>query len=396
MSHALRGVWAAGCVLAALLLAACGGTAAPLGGVTATPAVVRPDGHGVTDPIQLGYTLGRPATVTLQVQPPSGAPVTIRAAEHQAAGAHFVLFNGVVPTGATPGPDVTQVAAVLPDGTYHFTVAATPDGGSPTQATGTFAVQGAQTQPPGLENLQVYPATISPNSDAVADVAQISYRLTETSTTSVTLTGANGPPITVRAPARTAAGEERVDFNGQDLLGNPVADGTYTVTVRVEDPAGNAVAAQRPLQVVDAGAPSIAVRKVQITPPAIMLGGTIHVQIVVQNTGKVPLRTQGPDSGFTYTTNELYASIANGQYVDKAGLWRVGVDWQGNAGGAPYRYPFRWGFGQTLAPGATATITGGITILKQERTMWFYAGVLQEGVTIAADQLGLTPIQVSW
>jgi len=227
-------------------------------------------------------------------------------------------------------------------------------------------------------------------------VALITYRLSETSTTSVTLQGANGAAVTVWAPVQTAPGEQRITFNGQDLFGHLLPSGVYTATVRAEDLAGNAVEARRPLTIADAGAPSVALREVKFEPTALMLGGKLHVHIVVQNTGDVPLRTQGPDSGYTYTTNDSYSSIEDGRYVDRAGLWRVGVDWQGNAGGAPYRYPFRWGFGGTLAPGATATIDGYITILKQERTMWFYAGVLQEGVAIVQDQLGLTPVQVSW
>jgi hypothetical protein len=385
-----------GCFLLALLLAACGGGGAPLSGVAAVPNTVQPAGRAPTDPIQLSYSLGGPATVALRIQPAGGEPITLRAAEHQLAGTHFVLFNGVVPTGAAPGATATQVARVLPDGAYRFLVSATPDSGTPQEAGADFQIAHAQTAPPGLENLQVYPAAITPNGDAVDDVALITYRLSETSTTSVTLQGAGGPPVTVWAPLQTGAGEQRVTFNGQDLFGHLLPDGAYTVTVHVADLAGNAVEARRPLTVTGAGQPSIALREVKFDPSALMLGGKLHVHMVVQNTGAVPLRTEGPDPGYTYTTNDSYSSVEGGRYAVQAGLWRVGVDWQGNAGGAPYRYPFRWGFGGTLAPGATTTIDGYITVLKQERTMWFYAGVLQEGVSIVQDQLGLTPVQVSW
>jgi len=148
--------------------------------------------------------------------------------------------------------------------------------------------------------------------------------------------------------------------------------------------------------VTDAGIPNLDVLSVKLDPPKLMLGGKLHVQMVVQNTGDVPLRTQGPDPGYTYTTNDSYANIEGGRYTDKAGLWRVGLDWEGNSGGAPYRYPFRWGFGNTLAPGATATVDGYVTILKHEQTMWFFAGILQEGVSIFKDGLGRTPVGVSW
>jgi flagellar hook capping protein FlgD len=397
VSRTVSWVWAAACLLAAgLVLVACGNNSALLSGVSANPATVRPTGRHPTEPIQLAYTLGRPATVTLHIQGgPTNVDLVLRPAEHLAAGTHFVLFDGVVPVAATPGATATPVARVLPDGSYRFT-ASVDDGGARQDSSAPFTIQDAQTTAPGLENLQVYPATISPNSDAIDDVAQITYRLAQTSTTSVTLQGAGGNTVTVLAPAEQPAGEQSVPFNGSDLLGKSVPAGPYTVTVRTADLAGNAVEARRPLTVTDAGQPNIALLSVKIEPPQLMLGGKLHVHMVVQNTGQVPLRTQGPDSGYTYTTNDSYSSIEGGRYTDQAGLWRVGLDWEGNAGGAPYRYPFRWGFGHTLAPGETATIDGYVTILKREQTMWFYAGVLQEGVRIALDGLGRTPISVSW
>jgi len=51
----------------------------------------------------------------------------------------------------------------------------------------------------------------------------------------------------------------------------------------------------------------------------LIAGGEISVTIKLKNTGNVPLRTQGPDSGYTYTTNDSYSSIEGGRYVDAAG-----------------------------------------------------------------------------
>jgi hypothetical protein len=397
----VRSAAAAGLLLAAALLAGCmdstGGAGSGLiSAVSAGPDVVRPNGKQPTDPIELHYTLGRPASVTLRVEPAAGgAPITLRSGQAMEAGPHFVLFNGVVPTDGPTGSGTTQVAGVLPDGGYRFVVAAEA-GGDKQEADGTFRVEGAQTTPPGLENLQVYPPIISPNSDAVDDVAAITYRLPQTSTTSVLLQGASGPPVTVLAPSRVPMGEQRVIFAGADLLGKPVAAGVYTITVRAEDRAGNAVESRHPITVAEAGLPNIAILSVKMDPPALMLGGKLHVRMEVQNTGTVPLRTQGPDPGYTYSTDDSYSSVEGGKYTDKAGLWRVGLDWEGNAGGAPYRYPFRWGFGHTLAPNETVTVDGYIIIRKHEQTLWFFAGALQEGIRIALDGLGRTPVNVSW
>jgi hypothetical protein len=47
-------------------------------------------------------------------------------------------------------------------------------------------------------------------------------------------------------------------------------------------------------------------------------------------------------------------------------------------------------------PGEIAVTGGKIQVLKEERTMWFYAGVVQEGVRIALDKLGRTRVEVGF
>jgi hypothetical protein len=230
----------------------------------------------------------------------------------------------------------------------------------------------------------------------VDDLAELTFRTEQTATISVSLIDAEGNETPVFAPEEKGPGEQNVVLNGEDLLGNVLPDGVYTVTLQLQDRAGNRAQAQRALTIEGGGEPSIDILKVEIGPRQIMLGSSIEVSVTVKNTGKVPLRTQGPDPGYTYTTNDSYSSVEGGKWVDRAGLWRVGVDWDGNSGGAAYRYPFRWGFGKTLMPGETVTTGGKITILKQERKMWFFAGILQEGVQIVRDRLGITPVGVSF
>jgi hypothetical protein len=165
----------------------------------------------------------------------------------------------------------------------------------------------------------------------------------------------------------------------------------------VQDPAGYRVEASRPITIEGGGDPDLEILSVDISPQQIILGGEISVTIRVKNTGDVPLRTQGPDPGYTYTTKDSYSSIEGGALDARAGLWRVGVDWDGNSGGGPaYRYPYRWGLGKTLMPGEEAVTGGKIRILKEERAMWFYAGVLREGVRIVRDRLGRTRVGVDF
>ncbi len=135
---------------------------------------------------------------------------------------------------------------------------------------------------------------------------------------------------------------------------------------------------------------------VRFTPSSLMLGLPVRVRITVRNAGPVTLRTQGPEPGFTYTTNETFSSVQGGAFAERAGLWRVGVDWDANSGGGPRRYPFRWGFGHDLAPGEETTVEGFIQILEHQSEMSFFAGLIQEGIGFPVDQVGRQRMQVGF
>lgn len=387
-------LFALGLALMAFGVAGCGPFGAVLSGVTASTWEFVPGSTGIGRPpgaIEVRYTLMQRASVRAEVRGVAvpGGNLALYQGE-QAAGSHVVRFNGVISTGVAPG-DQQVVRKTLPPGDYFIVVTA----GAASERV-PFRVAGVAVPPPTLENILMKPDVISPNSDAVDDVAELTFRTGQTITLSVDLTSAKGARVSVLAPLLKGSGEQNVVVSGQDLMGNVLADGVYTVTLRAQDKAGNRVEASRKLTIEGSGAPAIQVLKVDISPQQVVLGGAISVTITVKNVGKVPLRTQGPPQGYTYTTNGSYSSIEGGKYVDRAGLWRVGVDWDGNSGGGPSRYPFRWGFDHTLMPGETAVTGGKIVILKQERTMWFYAGVLQEGIRIIWDRLGRKRVEVGF
>jgi hypothetical protein len=377
--------------LAALLAACTVGGGAALSGVSVTPGTITPGSSGIGKApgvAQVGYTLGERTHVTVTL----GGPVqAVLFSGEQGAGPHLLRFTGVVDA-SEPAGEATLTRRVVPPGDYTVTVEA---GGE--SSTAPLRVEQAVGSVPTLQNVTVFPGTISPNGDAVDDVAEMTFRTNETATLSVDLYGSGGERIVVLAPDRTGPGEQNVVVTGRDSLDEPLPDGVYTATVSVQDPAGYRVEASRPITIEGGGNPDLEVLSVDITPRQLILGGEISVTIRVKNTGDVPLRTQGPDPGYTYTTNDSYSSIEGGALTDKAGLWRVGVDWDGNSGGGPsYRYPYRWGLGKTLMPGEEAVTGGKIQILKQERAMWFYAGVLQEGVRIVRDRLGRTRVGVDF
>jgi hypothetical protein len=377
--------------LAALLAACSVGGGAALSNVGVSPGAITPGSSGIGKApgvAQVKYTLGErgPVTVTL------GGPVqAMLFAGEQGAGPHLVRFTGVVDI-SEPAGEATLTRRVVPPGDYTVSVEA---GGAKQSAP--LRVEQAQGAAPTLRNVTVFPDTISPNGDALSDVAEITFRTNETATLAVDLYGSGGDRIPVLAPSKTGPGEQNVVVTGRDTLDEALPDGVYTATVSVQDPAGYRVEASRPITIEGGGEPDLEVLSVDISPQQLILGGEISVTVRVKNTGDVPLRTQGPDPGYTYSTNESYSSIEGGTLTDKAGLWRVGVDWDGNSGGGPaYRYPYRWGFGKTLMPGEEVVTGGKIRILKQERAMWFYVGVLQEEVRIVRDRLGRTRVGVDF
>jgi hypothetical protein len=378
-----------------LVLAACGGSGARLSEVRASVGEIVPGSVGLGKPpgvVEVRYRLGEEADVRVELEGLASGSSLLHA-ERQAAGEHVLRFNGVISaTNAVLGAEGSRVVReVVPPGDYSIKV--TANGSSESVS---FRVGGTSAPPPSIENMVLRPETISPNSDAIDDVAELTFRTGQTTTLSVDLAGPDGAHIPVQAPIKKGPGEQNVVLSGADLLGERLPDGSYTVTLKVRDEQGNVVLAERPLKVEGSGEPALAVLSVDISPEQLMLGDTVSVTITVKNISNVPLRTQGPDPGYTYTTRDSYASIEGGKWDNKAGLWRVGVDWDANTGGAPYRYPFRWGFGKTLMPGETAVTGGKIQVLKEERTMWFYAGVLQEGIRIALDKLGRTKVEVGF
>ncbi len=381
-----------------LLLAGCSASGDAVSNVRVSSDTLVPGSSGIGKPagsIQVSYTLGRDGNVTVMLDGPVKSALFSGA---QKAGDHIVRFNGTVARGtALPGSGATLVRSVAPAGDYTVEIMSYSTSGNFATGSVTFTVAAVTDAVPNLQNLLAHPTTISPNQDAIDDVGELTFRTDMTATLSANLFSSTGDKTSMLAPTKKGPGEQNVVVNGKDALGNTLPDGVYTATVRADDTLGNRVEASTPVTITGGGVPSITLLSVDFTPTQIIAGGEISVTIKLKNTGNVPLRTQGPDPGYTYTTNDSYSSIEGGQWIDKAGLWRAGVDWDGNSGsGGPYRYPFRWGFGKTLMPGEEVTTGGTIRVLKQEHTMWFFAGVLQEGVRIVLDRRGRTAIGVDF
>jgi hypothetical protein len=388
-----------------LTLASCGSSPL-LSNVGPLTSELRAGGNG--DHINITYTIGQKARVSVYLQDGMGTRYTLRDGETRlpSADPYVLRFDGTAPT-----DDPVLKRKALPSGTYTYTVQAAGDDGAPAEATGQITIVGADSPPPMIENLVVAPDTISPNADGIDDVAEITYQLPVSATVDIIFTSPDGKtsfPF-VAADEEGPALQKHV-WNGKTVDNTLLPDGVYTYTVRAQDRFGNLVVRPGQVAIRGGGQPEVKITYSNIAPEAVMKGEAITVTLQVKNTGKVPIRTYGPPSGYEYSTDDVFSSVAGGAYVVKpGGFWRVGMDWDANSGGAAKRYPFRWAITprppeqwrvpnqeDLLMPGEEATVTGRIRILQPETKMSFYVGLIQDGVGFFQDKTGRTIVKVGF
>lgn len=376
-----------------------------LGEVTASSERYEP---GAGTPLAISYEIGRAALVDIYVLDAAGQRYDLRRAQPRAAATdpYVLRFDGSVPTN-----DPQVVRRLLPPGQYTLVVAArAADGNTTAERRLPLIIVGQAIEPPIIENLMVWPPVISPNADAIDDVAEFTYRLPVSATVNIEVLAPNGEVIPVVTREEEGPYEQRHVWNGKRPNGSLLEAGVYTYTVRAEDPFGNVVQRQGQITLADVGQPEARIVYSMIAPQRVMLGEVITVTIRVRNTGTVPIRTYGPPSGYEYTTDEVFSSVEDGIYAAQAGgFWRVGMDWDANSGGGPKRYPYRWSISPRppeewaqpfvedfLYPGEEAEIIGRVRILQRETRMGFYVGLIQDGVGFFQDRTGRTIIDVGF
>ncbi len=391
--------------LALVALAGCG-SAALLSGVGVSAPTLQPTGGG--EHVDISYTVGRAARVSVYLQDPGGTQYSLRedVPRVPSSDPYTLRFDGTAPTA---DPILKQRA--LPSGAYTVVVQAVGEDGTQDQQQAQITITGADTQPPMIEELVVFPEAISPNADAIDDIAEITYRLPVTATVNITFTSPDGGATHPFVTGNEEGPElQKHIWNGKTVDGILLPDGLYTFTIRAQDRFGNLVERQGTVAISGAGQPEAAITYSYMAPQAIMRGDVITVTMRVKNTGNVPIRTYGPPSGYEYSTEQVFSSIAGGQYAAKSGgFWRIGVDWDANSGGAAKRYPYRWALSPRppdqwkipnqedwLMPGEEAEIVGRIRVFQQETKMGFFVGLIQDGVGFFQDRTGRTIIEVGF
>ncbi len=388
----------------AMLLTAC--TSGPLLGLVEVSAT-RYAPAETEQALTLSYMIGRDATVDIYLLDAAGTRYDLRRSQPRSASPdpYLLRFDGTVPT-----TDPVLLRRLLPSGDYTLVVVAQAANGDSDERRLPLAITGSDLPIPDVQNLLVSPATISPNADAIEDVTEITYRLPVSATVDISITAPDGEVIPVVTREEEGPYEQHHVWNGKRPNGSLLASGIYTYTVQAEDQYGNLVRRSGQIELENVGQPEARIVYSNIAPQRVMLGEVMTVTVRVRNTGTVPIRTYGPPTGYRYTTDEVFSSVAEGRYTAQAGgFWRVGLDWDANSGGGPKRYPFRWALSEKppeewtvpgvedwLMPGDEVEITGQVVLLQRETKMGFYVGLIQDGVGFFQDRSGRTIVEVGF
>ena len=411
MRHSFTGALIGACIL----LAACGAGNPLVYDVEVQPSVISPNADGVEDVARVSYKVSRHCQVYIYFVDEEGQQHTFREGNRRSPGEYEALFGG--------GID----GQVLPDGEYTWVVEAVDENsGERARVEGQLTIAGADSQGPQVQDFKVFPEVFTPNQDGINDRVSISYRLPEPAQVEVYLRDAGGNRYPVGLP-KTRWQEEDFDFEqspskveleaglweydydgGIDRGASPPGDGDYTVVVEASDRVGNLVTEEAPLTIADGGLPLAEIQTVEFYPTVIPLGGTLDVTVTVENVGGVAVRTKGPPSGTTYTGGENFNTLG---FYEEPGIFRVGVDFEGNSSGRSYTY--RWQLGRDedleeriingerylyLLPGKRVTVVGHITIIDEPPTIspHYWAGLVHEQVRIVNDQQNPTEISIGF
>lgn len=377
----------------ALFLAACAPKSL-IARVSLSRDTISPNGDGVNDSVTIAYGLTRDAKVTIKFIDAEGKQYYFRRDEPRSDGDYLAPFKG------TYAPDETKPnRRVMPNGTYTCVVSAEDNQGRREEVQRALTIEEADVAAPIITDVVCLPCSISPNKDAVDDEATISYRLTKGATVRLFATDQGGNQYLMEAPNRKPAALHSHRWDGTSG-GALIPDGPYTVHLRAEDEAGNISESTIDMVLNAGGTPRLDVVEARFYPLSLPVGGELNVELRVKNTGSTILRTMGPPPGTPYTTDMTFNAFKDPQnpdgpplFFERAGYWRVGVQW-GLAGNL---YPIRWGLGKDLEPGEEAVITGTIKVLiDRTREVYFWAGVVQEGIGFPGDRVGLQRIIISY
>jgi hypothetical protein len=371
--------------------------------VSIRPTTISPNADGTDDIAELKYSVSRQANVSIHLIDADGQRHTFRDRKRRSEGDRTAYFGGVID------------GSLLPDGDYTVLFEAVDQSGQQERLEKQITLHNGDPVHLHIENLNIWPKAFTPNRDGITDRVTVAYNLNKEATwVDVYLLDEQGTKYPVpedKIREMGAAGSHEHDYDaGVDLGAMPPDDGEYTVVVEAEDAVGNKDRVEGKLTISGGGVPHVAVvnRAARFSPQVLPLGSTLTFTCTVKNTGRVPVRTIGPEPGTVYDTATNFNTL--GAY-EEPGAFRIGLDYEGNADGR--MYPFRWQLGMDeeltvidteigpqkyLMPGQTVTVVGHLRVLEKpfKTNPYYWLGLIHEQVEIVQDRIEPTSISLGF
>ena len=201
-------------------------------GFDVTGTYFSPDGDGVRDVAEVGFTVSDAAAWSIEIRKPTGEVVR--------------RMSGQGPSAAATWGGKDEEGKDLPDGTYTLVASANSTLGEARPATVDVHLD---TTPPRLKSAEVAPSPFSPNADGQADSTTVSFAPGESGTARVSVLGEGDKVLrrlsgwrTVGAAAQTVAWDGRISEGGK-LVAAP--EGRVVIEVAMRDMAGNSATVRR-------------------------------------------------------------------------------------------------------------------------------------------------------
>jgi len=371
--------------------------------VSIRPGTISPNADGKDDVAEIKYSLSRQSTVSIYFVDQAGGRHDFRVDKRRSQGDRTAYFSGVIGD------------RLLPDGDYTCVIEAMDERGHRESAQMPVKLLDGDKVYLSIDNLNIYPAKFTPNRDGITDRVTIGYNLNKKAArVEVNLFDAEGNKYPVpedKIREAGAPGTHEHDYDGGiDLGAPPPEDGVYRVVVEAEDAVGNKARAEGKLEIEGGGLPQVEIinRAAQFSSLVVPLSDTLTFTCTVKNIGTVPVRTKGPQSGTTYTTSQNYNTL---EEYEEPGIFRVGLDYEGNSEGRIY--PFRWQLGtdqelttieteigpqKYLMPGQTVTVVGHLRIVDQPVKVapYYWLGLIHEQVWIVQDRVEPTQVSIGF
>jgi hypothetical protein len=369
---------------------------------------ISPNADGDDDITVVSYRVRREVTLSIYFEDTAGERYYFRRDETRTKGDYSVAFSGVVEGYNLEGEGVKSeiLARLLSDGEYSWVIEAVDEAGTIDEITGKLTIADADPILPDIYDFSIAPEVFTPNQDGLSDRVTISASLPKEAQLTVYLIDLAGKQYYIPEAQKTRkpgeAGRHEFDYDGGVDLGvSPPPDGTYTVLIEAKDDEGQHTKRTGQLTIKDGGVPLAEIvgqpvgDTVVYSSEFVKIGDVLTFELTIENYGDAPIRTTGPEPGYIYNQDEVYASTG---FYTESGAWRVGI----HCDTCEIDYPWRWALGAAedltpiednegrvhyyLMPGQRAVVEGGIRLLNivpSRNPQLFWAGLIHEDVAIA-------------